>query len=149
MQINEPRDFLKKKPMPQPTAQSTSPLKKIMEQIKPPVPRHDERPQMGKKTNKDFVKTNAIENITTIPKKPVPKYVDSPQGKTYALEGSGLVPQYIHKRDYGKAPVYLEQRRNEMEQAQADYERLGQFVQHWQQSCWTDARVAKLHASWQ
>ena len=78
---------------------------------------------MGKKTTRNFLTTNAIENITAIPKKPMQKYVDSPQGASHKLVGSGLLPEFIHKKDYGRAPGYLEVRRQEMDQAQADYER--------------------------
>lgn len=99
-----------------------------MQQTKPSVPRHDERPQMAKKTTKNFVTTNAVENITTIPRKPIPKYIDTPHGTAYKLEGSGLLPEYIHKKEYGKAPGYLEHRRFEMEQAQADYERYTMYT---------------------
>ena len=123
---NQPKDYLKKQSRPQPAFQSSPPSKTIFEQKKPSVPLHDERPQMAKKTSRNFVTTNAIENIRAIPKKPVPKYVDSPWGTAHNLEGSGLVPQYIHKREYGKTPEYLEQMRKEMEEAQMEYERLEQ-----------------------
>ena len=79
---------------------------------------------MATKTNKDFLKTNAISNITAVPKKPQPKYVDSPKGTSFPLEESGLLPQYIHKKTYGKVPEYLETRRKELVEAQAEYEKL-------------------------
>ena len=79
---------------------------------------------MAKKTTRNFLTTNAIESITAIPKKPIPKYVDSPQGASHKLEGSGLVPEFIHKKEYGRSPEYLEKRRLEMEKMQVEYERL-------------------------
>ena len=90
---------------------------------KPRVPTLKDQPQLAEKSNKDFIKTNAIGNITAIPKKPKPKYTDSPRGTTYLLEESGLLPQYVHKKTYGKVPEYLETRKKEMTEAQLEYER--------------------------
>ena len=41
----------------------TSPLKNPEIDPKPAVPKKDEKPIMGLKTNKNFVVTNAVENI--------------------------------------------------------------------------------------
>lgn len=100
-----------------------SPKKPTDIQRKPHLPTLQERPQMAAKTDKDFLKTNAISTITAVPKKPKPKYTDSPNGTTHLLEESGLVPQYIHKKTYGRVPEYLETRRKEMTEAQLEYER--------------------------
>lgn len=78
---------------------------------------------MAGKTTKNFITTNAIANITTVPKKPSPKYVDDPSGASHNLETSGLVPKFIHKKEYGKVPPYLDQRKREMAEAQAEYDR--------------------------
>ena len=78
---------------------------------------------MAAKSGKNFVTTNAIANITSIPKKPVPKYVDTNTGATHRLEESGLMPKYVHKKEYGEVPQYLQQHRKEMAEAQASYER--------------------------
>ena len=78
---------------------------------------------MATKSTKDFVKTNALANITAVPKKPTPKYVDSPTGKSHDLEKSGLLPKYIKKDDFGQVPTYLEERKKELEEAQAEYAR--------------------------
>lgn len=77
---------------------------------------------MGVKTNKDFVKTNAVESINAVAKKPTEKYVDTVKGATHALAPSGLVPRYLQKKDYGKTPIYLTKRKEEMEEAQREYE---------------------------
>ncbi|KAI6649304.1 Enkurin-like [Oopsacas minuta] len=89
---------------------------------KPPVPKHDERPLMGTKTDKNFIKSNAMENINSTAKKSDPKYVDSPSGTSHTLDPSGLVPKYVMKRDYGKVPGYLEKRKDERIQAQESYD---------------------------
>jgi hypothetical protein len=35
---------------------------------KNPVPKHNEKPVMGLKSNKNFIVTNAVENILSVPK---------------------------------------------------------------------------------
>ena len=53
---------------------------------RPPVPKKDEKPVMGLNSNKNFIHTNAVENIMSVAKKPTPKYVDKPSGTTNNLE---------------------------------------------------------------
>ena len=89
---------------------------------KPPVPRHDEPPIMGTKTDKNFIKSNAMENMNSTAKKSDPKYVDSPSGTSHTLDPSGLVPKYVMKKEYGKVPGYLERRKDEQIQAQESYD---------------------------
>jgi hypothetical protein len=90
---------------------------------KPPVPKHGDKPAiMGVKSNKNFITTNAVENIMSIPKKPEKKYADTKIGATHQLEPSGLTPKYRNKKDFGKIPDYLEKRKQEIEQAQIEYD---------------------------
>ena len=89
---------------------------------KPPVPRHDEHPVMGTKTDKNFIKSNAMENINSTAKKSDPKYVDSQSGTSHTLDPSGLVPKFVMKKEYGKVPGYLERRKDEHVQAQESYD---------------------------
>lgn len=65
---------------------------------KPSVPKQADKPLMGLKSNKDFVKTNAVENIMSVPKKPAANFVDTPFGTTHPLEPSGLMPKYVKKK---------------------------------------------------
>ena len=44
---------------------------------RPPVPKHDEIPLMGVKSNKNFITTNAVENIMSVPKKPAARFADT------------------------------------------------------------------------
>ena len=74
---------------------------------KPAVPRHTEVPQMGTTSGKNFIATNVAANVTAgkvyhlspkhrankkcmhyaiVPKKPVPKYVDTAGGDRHDLE---------------------------------------------------------------
>ncbi|XP_016403150.1 enkurin-like, partial [Sinocyclocheilus rhinocerous] len=73
-------------------------------------------------SNKNFIKTNAVENIMTVPKKPQPVYAYTKKGDKQLLEKSGLIPKYIKKKDYGLTPEYLLQRREEVKKAQEEYD---------------------------
>ena len=53
---------------------------------------------MGLKTNKNFITTNAVENITSVPKKPEKKFADTRIGDTHNLIPSGLEPVFVHKK---------------------------------------------------
>ncbi len=69
---------------------------------KPPIPARTDKPLMGLHSNKDFIKTNAVENIMTVPKKPQPVYAYTKKGDKQLLENSGLVPKYIKKKVRGE-----------------------------------------------
>ncbi|KAJ8010104.1 hypothetical protein DPEC_G00071530 [Dallia pectoralis] len=88
---------------------------------KPSIPSKVEFPFMGIQTKKDFVKANAYENIMAVPKKPQPIYADTNTGDKQLLKNSGLVPNYIKKKDFGKTPEYLQQRAEEVRRAQEEY----------------------------
>ena len=90
---------------------------------KPAVPKHTDKPAiMGIRSNKNFITTNAVENIMSVPKKPEKKYADTKVGATHQLDPSGLTPKYRNKKDFGKNPEYLEKRKKEMETAQIEYD---------------------------
>lgn len=91
------------------------------ERKRPSVPKKQEQPLMGLKTNKNFITTNAVQNITSVPKKPEKIFVDTKKGDKNYLEPSGLEPVYIHKKDYGNKPQYLTKRQEEMRRAQEEY----------------------------
>ncbi|CAD8059724.1 unnamed protein product [Paramecium primaurelia] len=57
--------------------------------VRPPVPKKDEKPIHGLKSNKNFIVTNAVENILSAPK----QIVDE--------------KPWTEKKDYGKVPDYL------------------------------------------
>ncbi|XP_066919353.1 enkurin-like [Clytia hemisphaerica] len=120
--VNEPDQFLKKR-----SKHPTFPDKKEFkypdnDQRRPPVPKHTEKPAMGIKSDKNFISTNAVDNIMSVPKKPAANYVDTRTGTVNALEPSGLTPKYLNKKEYGKTPTYLIKRNEEAKQAQADYD---------------------------
>lgn len=88
---------------------------------RPPVPSKEDRPIMGIKTTKDFIKQNAVENIMSVPKRPAKNFVDTKKGDTQPLEPSGLEPKYILKKDFGETPEYIKRREEEMRRAQEEY----------------------------
>ncbi len=113
MDLNPPQSFLKKHSKePQLTGSVCSPSLcvcalmlpltdtdfKFSDVRKPPVPGHTERPQMGAKSTRNFIATNAVNNIISVPRKPAPIYVDTSAGSKHQLEESGLVPKYINKK---------------------------------------------------
>ena len=92
------------------------------EQRRPYVPKHTEKPLMGIKSNKNFINANAVENIMSVPKKPMANFADTRNGSIHPLQPSGLTPKYTKKKDYGKTPTYLARRKEEVAQAQQEYD---------------------------
>lgn len=111
-----PNEFLKKsdKALPAP-----APVQKKATR-KPALPTDQNVP--AKPTEKDFIRTNAIENITSVPRKPKAAYCDTKNGHKNDLIRSGLVPVYTLRDDFGKVPEYLVQRKRETKEAQDRYD---------------------------
>ncbi|XP_065054052.1 enkurin-like [Rhopilema esculentum] len=120
--VNEPKSFLKKHEKEPRLPDKSSFNYPDEERRKPAVPKHTEKPVMGLKSNRNFITNNAVDNIMSVPKKPVATFVDTRDGKKHELEPSGLVPKYIKKKEYGKTPTYLAKRKEDIEQAQRDYD---------------------------
>ncbi|XP_034162440.2 enkurin [Pangasianodon hypophthalmus] len=89
---------------------------------KPQIPAKTEQPLMGVHTKRDFVRSNAVENMMAVPRKPRAAYAHTKHGDKELLENSGLVPKYIKKKDYGQTPEYLSQRQEEVRRAQEEYD---------------------------
>uniref|UniRef100_A0A8C1K853 Enkurin, TRPC channel interacting protein n=1 Tax=Cyprinus carpio TaxID=7962 RepID=A0A8C1K853_CYPCA len=89
---------------------------------KPPIPGRTDQPLMGLHTNKNFIKTNTVENIMAVLKKPQLGYACIKKEDKQLLENSGLVPKYVKKKDYGQTPEYLIQRREDVKKAQEEYD---------------------------
>jgi len=120
VELNDPQNFKKK---------NTDTLPEVndfrypdADKNKPAVPKHTERPLMGIKSNKNFITTNAVENIMSVPKKPAAKFADTKHGATHPLEPSGLQPKYREKNDYGETPKYLVKRNEEQARKQQEYD---------------------------
>lgn len=88
---------------------------------KPEVPAKQDQPLMGLKTTKNFITTNAVNAITSVPRRPDKIYVDTKKGDKNLLEPSGMEPVFIHKKEYGSNPQYLIRRQQEMQRAQEEY----------------------------
>lgn len=67
-------------------------------QKKIPVPAKDEKPIMGLVSDKNFIVSNAVENILAAPNLP-----------------SNSEKDYLKKKNYGKVPKYLQKIKNEIE----------------------------------
>lgn len=65
---------------------------------RPAVPKQTEKPLLGLKTTKDFIKQNAVENIMSVPKAPTKNYVDTRNGARHALQPSGLEPVHLRRK---------------------------------------------------
>jgi len=91
---------------------------------KPPVPSVKElKPNRRIVTQfSDKIKQNAIRNISAVPTQPKEIYVDTKNGNKNDLLGSGLVPNFKNKANYGKVPDYIKRRRLETKQAQETYD---------------------------
>ncbi|XP_005111346.1 enkurin [Aplysia californica] len=89
---------------------------------KPSVPKNNDTPLMGLKTTKNFISTNAVENITAVPKLPAKKFADTRNGDVQNLIPSGYEPVFVHKKDFGEVPMYLTKRKEEVARAQEEYD---------------------------
>ncbi|XP_032871738.1 enkurin [Amblyraja radiata] len=81
-----------------------------------------DKPLMGLHTKKNFVESNIAEVKMSVPKKPVPIYVDTKRGNRNLLEPSGLLPTLLHRKGYGKIPDYIIKRTVEEKKAQEEYD---------------------------
>lgn len=120
--LNEPEKFLKKRSKLQQLPEKKGFKYPDEEKRRAAVPNHTEKPVMGFKSDKNFISTNAIDNIMSVPKKPAANYADTRNGTIHTLEPSGLTPKYLKKKEYGKTPTYLVKRKEEVQRAQEQYE---------------------------
>jgi len=98
--VPNPQNFLKKqqnntKPN---DSKDTSKSNNNLPQRKPPVPSIRDAPKMGARTEKNFVQTNALDVVMTVPKKPERNIVDDRFGDKYSIDQSGLTPKYLFKK---------------------------------------------------
>jgi len=117
VEVSCPNQFLKKANRALPPAVPVTTKKATR---KPPLPQEQNKPSAP--TQKDFIRTNAIENITSVPRKPKSQYCDTKNGHKNDLITSGLVPRFTLKKDFGEVPEYLSQRNQETKEAQDRYD---------------------------
>lgn len=72
-------------------------------QRKPPVPSIRDAPKMGARTEKNFIQTNALDVVMTVPKKPERNVVDDRFGDKFPIDTSGLTPKYVMKKVSGQS----------------------------------------------
>ncbi|XP_070164173.1 enkurin-like [Polyergus mexicanus] len=56
---------------------------------------------------KNFVKHNILCVKRSYPAEPKQRFVDTRYGNTHDLKSSGLLPIYVHKKNYGKIPKFI------------------------------------------
>lgn len=120
-----PINFLKKNGGTQRPVKPVSANRQKFQATKPPVPRADEQPVFGLTSNRNYLRDNAIEAVTRVPRKVEPAMQDGAGGRIL-LEESGLVPKYSKRADYGKTPAYLQTRKEEEAQMHATMERVAE-----------------------
>ncbi|KAM8709185.1 hypothetical protein ACLKA7_016057 [Drosophila subpalustris] len=81
-------------------------------------------PEFGKKEKKsEMVPNFVVRNIrcarSTNRCPPTPRFVDAPEGTRQNLLNSGLVPQYICRKDFGKVPIYIQKTKKMLSEAHA------------------------------
>ncbi|XP_069770677.1 enkurin [Narcine bancroftii] len=104
----------------EPKLPEREPYKVPVDGIKSSIP--SEKPLMGLQTKKNFVEANIAEVRMSVPKKPVPIYVDTRRGNKNLLEPSGLLPTLLHRKGYGKIPDYIIKRSEKEKKAQEEYD---------------------------
>ncbi|XP_072751713.1 enkurin-like [Anoplolepis gracilipes] len=57
---------------------------------------------------KNFVKHNILRVKRSYPVEPKQRFVDTRYGNTNDLRNSGLLPIYVHKKNYGKVPQFID-----------------------------------------
>ncbi|KAG9340099.1 hypothetical protein JZ751_022022, partial [Albula glossodonta] len=87
-----------------------------------PISTRPDNSWMRTPSKNNFVKSNAVDNILSAPRRPQACYAFTKNGDKQPLETSGLVPKYVHKKDYGQTPEYLQQRKEEERRAQEEYD---------------------------
>ncbi|XP_078272279.1 enkurin isoform X3 [Rhinoraja longicauda] len=80
----------------EPRLPERQPYKVPVDGIKSYIP--TDKPLMGLRSKKNFVETNIADVKVSVPRKPVPIYVDTRRGNKNLLEPSGLLPTLLHRK---------------------------------------------------
>ncbi|KAH8305588.1 hypothetical protein KR059_002345 [Drosophila kikkawai] len=113
--INPPNAFLRKNQGVKWRRENTHKCPKGMPM--PPLP----PPGSVGKTNvaPNFIKRNKESAGKTVTCPQPPRYVDTPVGTRHNLLSSGLVPQHLGRKDFGKIPIYLKRTKKMLAEANA------------------------------
>ncbi|XP_061386894.1 enkurin [Musca vetustissima] len=78
----------------------------------PPVPHFEHVPHSvhskSAAVRKDVKGGKQLCPRTPEPKRPPPRFVDTPKGDRHNLLNSGLIPQYICSKNFGRVPCYID-----------------------------------------
>ncbi|XP_037792863.1 enkurin-like [Penaeus monodon] len=82
---------------------------------RPALPRPVRYPPAGRDRGGVNWITNNVKEVKEAPvQHPSPRYVDGPTGDAHNLVTSGLYPNYIFKKNFGRVPAYLRRRQAEI-----------------------------------
>ena len=81
---------------------------------RPPVPKVTDHIATPYRTRRSFINKNALDAMLSEPtKNSNQQFVDAPNGNTQPLKQSGMVPQFVEKREFGRVPGYLKRFKEE------------------------------------
>ncbi|CAG9136881.1 unnamed protein product [Plutella xylostella] len=107
--LNPPDKFLKKgEGVPPPRKQATH--KCVPSKNLPPVFKRSDMKSPPEKPTVNFKVLNIKKAIKSKPKPIVPRLVDTRNGHTKSIKGSGEVPEMCLRRGFGQLPTYLAKR---------------------------------------
>ncbi|OWR50426.1 enkurin isoform X2 [Danaus plexippus] len=129
--LNPPDNFLKKgEGIGQPI--KTSDHKCFVSGNLPPVPKRSAMPKKQEKPKVNFRVLNIKKAIKTKPKPLEPRLVDTRDGHIKKIKGSGEVPEYCLRKDFGQMPAYLVKRNRKI---QRDLDRIKYAEEHKESLC--------------
>uniref|UniRef100_UPI00358E6CAE enkurin isoform X1 n=2 Tax=Myxine glutinosa TaxID=7769 RepID=UPI00358E6CAE len=77
----------------------------------PPIPQRKDCPALLKHDTKNFIKQNVMRAISAKTTQLPPIAADTVHGNLQLLEHSGLLPKFLKKKEYGKVPSYIVQKK--------------------------------------
>ncbi|KAH8296087.1 hypothetical protein KR054_001520 [Drosophila jambulina] len=113
--INPPNAFLRKNQGVKWRRENTHKCPKAKPM--PPLPPPGSTGAANVATN--FIKRNRDAAGKTVSYLPPPRYIDTPVGTRHNLLSSGLVPQHMGRKDFGKVPIYLKRTKKMLAEAHA------------------------------
>ena len=75
---------------------------------KPNVPKVTDHIATPMRSRRNFLQKNALDVMISEPENQEnPHFVDSPNGSKHLLKPSGMMPNFVEKKDFGKTPAYI------------------------------------------
>ena len=97
--------------------------KVVHEERKPMVPKVTDHIATPMRSRRNFVQKNALDAMISEPtNQEETHFVDAPGGNKQALKPSGMVPNYVEKKEFGKVPTYIKKLKKTREDEQKRWE---------------------------